>query len=50
MTKATMAEARSEMWFDEYLALGATRSIRLLASEAQRILGGFPPGHKAPAD
>jgi len=36
MTKATMAEARAEMWFEEYLSLGEARSLRRLSAESQR--------------
>ena len=50
MSKATVAEARSEMWFDEYLALGGSRSIRRLAAEAQQILSRLPKGQAVPSD
>jgi len=50
MSKATVAEARSEMWFDEYLALGGSRSIRRLAAEAQQTLSRLPKGQAVPSD
>lgn len=36
MSRATVAEARAEEWFDRYIALGPTRSIRRLAAERQQ--------------
>jgi len=50
MTRATMAESRAEMWFEEYLALGETRSLRRLSADSQRILGSMPSGQALPAD
>jgi len=50
LTKATVAEARAEIWFDEYLALGEGRSIRRLAAEAQQTLSRLPKGQALPSD
>jgi len=50
MTKATVAEARAEMWFDEYLALGGSRSIRRLAADSQHILSRMPKGTTVPSE
>jgi hypothetical protein len=48
MSKSAAAHARSEFWFGQFLAMGKDRSLRKLATEAQRICNETGEG-KRPA-